>query len=292
MAVPELIAYLNGEYAPLATLKVPVLDRGFLFGDGVYEVIPVYSRQPFRLYEHIQRLRRSLAEVRIDDPHTAAQWMALVQQIVARQPFEDQSVYLQITRGPAYPRNHAFPNVSAPTVFLYADPLLPPAPALVEQGVSAISADDIRWLRCNVKATSLLANVLLRQLAADAGVTETVLLRDGYLIEGSASNIFVVCNGELLAPPPSNLMLTGITYDLVLELAAQHNMPHRVRPVTDAELRMADEVWLSSSSKELLAIVALDDQPVGSGRPGPLFKVMYQHYIEFKRDVMRAKEAL
>lgn len=290
MSVPELIAYLNGEYAPLSTLKVPVLDRGFLFGDGVYEVIPVYSRQPFRLEEHIQRLGRSLAAARIDDPHSTQQWMALVREIVQRQPFEDQSVYLQVTRGPAYPRNHAFPHVSHPTVFLYADPLLPPAQSLVEHGVSAISADDIRWLRCNVKATSLLANVLLRQLAADAGVTETVLFRDGLLIEGSASNIFVVKGGQLLAPPPSPLMLTGITYDLVLELARKHQLPHQVRPITEDEVHTADELWLSSSSKELLAIIELDNQPVATGKPGPLFRAMYQHYVAFKRDVMRAKE--
>ncbi|GAB7126355.1 D-amino acid aminotransferase [Silvimonas sp. JCM 19000] len=290
MQVPELIAYLNGAFAPLATLQVPVLDRGFLFGDGVYEVIPVYSRRPFRLQEHIHRLGRSLAAARIDDPHSEAQWLDLVHKLVAQQPFDDQSVYLQVTRGPAYPRNHVFPNVAQPTVFAYADPLIPPAPALVQQGVSAVSADDIRWLRCNVKATSLLANVLLRQMAADAGVTETVLFRDGLLIEGSASNIFVVRDGQLLAPPPSHLMLTGITYDLVLELAQQHQIPHQQRAITAAEVSTADELWLSSSSKELLAITELDDRKIGNGQPGPLYRAMYQHYLDFKRDVMRAKD--
>ncbi len=160
----------------------------------------------------------------------------------------------------------------------------------MQQGVSAVSADDIRWLRCNVKATSLLANVLLRQMAADAGVTETVLFRDGLLIEGSASNIFVVRDGQLLAPPPSHLMLTGITYDLVLELAQQHQIPHQQRAITAAEVSTADELWLSSSSKELLAITELDDRKIGNGQPGPLYRAMYQHYLDFKRDVMRAKD--
>jgi len=290
MQIPELTAYLNGRFAPLEQLQVPVLDRGFLFGDGVYEVIPVYSRLPFRLDEHLTRLENSLAAVQIDNPHSRETWRTLILEIIRLQGFADQSVYLQVTRGPAYPRNHVIPTKVEPTVLIYADPLTQPSPDLVEQGVAVVSAADIRWLRCNIKATTLLANVLLRQLAVAEGAAETVLFRDGLLIEGSSSNIFVVIQGEILAPPPSHLMLTGITYDLILELARQHGMAHRVCEITEQQVRDADEVWLTSSSKEVLAVVSMDGRPVGNGQPGPLFRAMYRHYQQFKRDVMRHKE--
>ncbi|MBB5193046.1 D-alanine transaminase [Silvimonas terrae] len=290
MPVPALTAFLNGQFAPLDTLQVSVMDRGFLFGDGVYEVIPVYNRQPFRLEEHLQRLENSLAAIALVNPYSRGRWAELIHAIVAAQDFEDQSVYLQVTRGAAWPRNHALPAQVTPTVLIYADELAAPLPAMVEQGVTAISAGDIRWLRCNIKATALLANVLLRQMAVDAGVAETVLFRDGLLIEGSSSNIFVVSQGEILAPPPSHLMLTGITYDLILELAQQHALPYRVCEITEQQVRDADEVWLTSSSKEVLALVQLDDQLVGDGKPGPVFREMHRHYQQFKRDVMRNKE--
>ncbi|BCL76351.1 cytochrome c550 [Jeongeupia sp. HS-3] len=287
MNIPDLTAYLNGNFAPLATLSVPVLDRGFLFGDGVYEMIPVYNRKPFRLDQHLERLAASLAAVRIANPHTPGEWRNIVETLVLRQPFDDQSVYLQVTRGAAYPRNHAFPAGTTPTVFMLADPLTPPPASLVASGIAAISQADVRWLRCNIKAISLLANVLAKQAAVDADVAETILFRDGLLIEGSASNVFVVKNGVILAPPPSHLMLTGITYDLVLELAARHGMACEVREVSEAETRNADELWLTSSGKEVLAIVALDGAPVGNGAPGPIYKTMYQHYQAFKAGVMR-----
>ncbi|WP_432723896.1 D-amino acid aminotransferase [Jeongeupia wiesaeckerbachi] len=287
MNTPDLPAYLNGRFAPLGALSVPVLDRGFLFGDGIYEMIPVYSRTPFRLDEHLGRLAASLASVQITNPHTQAEWRDIVEALIQRQPFDDQSIYLQVTRGAAYPRNHAFPLAATPTVFAFADPLTPPPAQLVQTGIAAITQTDVRWLRCDIKAISLLANVLARQSAVDAGVAETILLRDGLMIEGSASNIFVVKAGVILAPPPSNLMLTGITYDLVLELAARHGLPHSVRAITEAELRSADEVWLTSSSKEVLAVVTLDGAPVGNGRPGPIYTAMYQHYQAFKTQVMR-----
>ncbi|KAF0811961.1 D-alanine aminotransferase [Andreprevotia sp. IGB-42] len=285
--IPDLIGYLNGRFAPLAELQVPVLDRGFLFGDGVYEMIPVYGRQPFRLAEHLRRLQSSLDAIRIPAPHTAAEWSDIIHTLIARQDFADQSLYLQVTRGPAYPRNHAFPAEVTPTVLLFADPLLPPAPALLEQGIAAVTQADIRWLRCNIKAISLLANVLAKQYATDENVAETILLRDGLLIEGSASNIFIVHDGVILAPPPSHLMLTGITYDLIIELAGQHGLPLSVREIGEAELRAADEVWLTSSGKEILAIVELDGQPVGKGVPGPIYQAMHAHYRSFKNDVMR-----
>ncbi|GGP27724.1 D-amino acid aminotransferase [Silvimonas amylolytica] len=290
MSVPARTAYLNGQFAPLDTLQVSVMDRGFLFGDGVYEVIPVYSRQPFRLTEHLKRLESSLAAISLPSPYTQAHWAELIKTVVAAQDFDDQSIYLQITRGVSWPRNHVMPAEVMPTVLIYADTLIPPPAALIEAGVTAVSASDIRWLRCNIKATSLLANVLLRQMAVDAGVAETVLFRDGLLIEGASSNIFVVSQGEILAPPPSHLMLTGITYDLILELARQHGMPHRVCEITEQQVRDADEIWLTSSSKEVQAVIRLDDRVVGQGKPGPVFREMHCHYQQFKRDVMRNKE--
>ncbi len=287
MQLPHLIAYLNGDFAPLDQLKISVLDRGFLFGDGVYEMIPVYNRYIFRLDEHLLRLERNLAELHIPNPYSLAHWREIIQQLVAQQDFVDQSIYLQVSRGPAYPRNHAFPAEVNPTIFMFADPLEPPDMQWVEQGVSAISTDDIRWLRCNVKAISLLANVLVKQQAADAGVAETILLRDGVLTEGAASNIFIVKAGVIYSPAPSPLMLTGITYDLLIELAQKNTLPLVLGEVTKAMLRQADEVWLTSSSKEILAIVNLDGQPVGNGQVGPIYKKMYGFYQEFKTAVMR-----
>lgn len=285
------LVYLNGEYLPLAEARVPVLDRGFIFGDGVYEVIPVYSRQPFRLDAHLARLQHSLDAIRLDNPHLRDEWAERIERIIAAAAWEDQGVYLQVTRGPA-PRDHAFPPEVQPTVFLMAMPLAPPASELVAQGVTAITASDNRWLRCDIKSVSLLANVLLRQQSVDAGCAETILVRDGMLTEGSASSVFLVKEGKILAPPQSHLMLPGITYDVVLELAHLHNMPHAIRPIREEELRDADEIWLTSSTKEVLAVARLDDRPVGDGRPGPLFKRMHAAYQTFKRTVMRGGGAV
>ncbi len=279
--------YLNGEFLPLAEARVPVMDRGFLFGDGVYEVIPVYSRRPFRLDEHLGRLARSLSGIRLEDPLPAEAWRDIVGRIVAAAEWEDQSIYLQVTRGPMEVRNHAFPKSVRPSILVMPEPLLTPPPAQRESGVAAVSAADIRWLRCDLKATSLLANCLLRQLAVEAGCAETVLFRDGFLTEGAASSIFVVRDGRLLVPPKGHLMLPGITYDLVLELAAGNGLPAEVRDVQETEVRRADELWMCSSTREVLPIVALDGHPVGAGRPGPVFARMYGWYQEFKRSVMR-----
>lgn len=281
------LCYLNGEYLPLGQAAISPMDRGFLFGDGVYEVIPVYSRRPFRLDEHLARLDRSLAAIRLASPLALAAWRELVARLVAAAEWDDQSVYLQVTRGPMAIRNHAFPQTVTPTVFALVEPLVPPPAELRETGVAAVSAADFRWLRCHVKATSLLANCLLRQMAVDAGCAETVLFRDGILTEGAASNIFAVQEGVLLAPQKNHLMLTGITYDVVLELAAAHGLPVEVRDILDAEVRAADELWLTSSTKEVLPIVALDGRPIGAGRPGPLFARMHGWYQDFKRQVMR-----
>lgn len=278
--------YLNGVFMPLEEARVPVLDRGFIFGDGVYEMIPVYSRHPFRLAEHLTRLQASLDGIRLANPHTRAEWENLIGELIKRNPGEDLSLYLHVTRGVA-PRDHAFPKDVQPTVFLMANPLTTPSTEQVEKGVSAISAADNRWLRCDLKAISLLSNVLLRQLAVDAGTMETLLLRDGFLMEGAATSVFVVSNGVLLAPPKSHLILPGVTYDVVLELAAANAIPHEVRAIPESELRAASEIWLTSSTKEVLAVVKLDDQPVGEGVPGPLYRRMYGLYQEYKRTVMR-----
>ena len=278
--------YLNGRFMPLEEATIPVLDRGFIFGDGIYEVIPAYSRRPFRLAEHLQRLQNSLDGIQLKNPHSSAEWAELLQALIASNEGEDQYLYLHITRGVAK-RDHAFPQVVTPTVFMMSSLLLPPPPALKSTGVTAISAVDNRWLRCDIKAISLLPNVLLRQQAVAAGTMEALLMREGFLTEGSASNIFVVQNGVLLAPPKNNLMLPGITYDLILELAAADSMPFKVGPVAEASVRGADELWLTSSTREVLPITVLDGQPVGNGQPGPLFKRMDALYQNYKATVMR-----
>lgn len=284
--------YLNGQFVPLAEAKVSVLDRGFVFGDGVYELVPVYSRKPFRLDGHLRRLQGSLDGIRLANPHGVAEWRDLILRLVELQDFDDQSVYIQITRGTPVegqpPRDHAFPKGVPPTVFMFAQPLVTATPAQKAAGVCAVTAPDNRWLRCNIKAISLLANILLRQQAVDADCAETVMLRDGFLTEGAASNIFVVKEGVLRAPPPSNLMLTGITYDVVLELAAAHGIPHEVRAISEAEVRDADELWMTSSTREIMAIVKLDGVPVGAGVPGPLARQMDTLYQTFKHQVMRS----
>ena len=283
--------YLNGEWMPIEQAKIPVLDRGFIFGDGVYEVIPSYSGHPFRLREHLARLQSSLAGVRIENPYSAARWDELVREIVAKNPWEDQGVYLQVTRGVA-PRDHAFPKGVKPTVFMMSNPLITPKQELRERGVAAITVADNRWLRCDIKSVSLLANCLLRQSAVDAGAAESVLLRDGMLTEGSASNIFLVKDGVIVTPPKSNFILPGITYDVVIELARANQLPLEIRQVSEAELRAADELWLTSSTKEVLPISTLDGKPVGrgqnAGKPGPLAARMHQLYQDYKRTVMRA----
>jgi D-alanine transaminase len=283
--------YLNGEWMPIEQARIPVLDRGFIFGDGVYEVIPCYSGHPFRLREHLRRLQSSLDGVRIDNPYNLERWERLVNEIVAKNAPEDQGVYLQVTRGVA-PRDHAFPKGVKPTVFMMSNPLTTPPQDQREHGVPAITATDNRWLRCDIKSVSLLANCLLRQTAVDAGAAETVLLREGMLTEGSASNIFVVKNGVIITPPKTNLILPGVTYDVVIELARANRLPLEIRQVSEAGVRDADELWLTSSTKEVLPIATLDGKPVGhgehAGKPGPMAARMYQLYQDYKRTVMRA----
>lgn len=280
--------YLNGNFVPLAEAGISPLDRGFLFGDGVYEVIPVYSRRSFRIDEHLARLQATLAGVELASPLDIAGWKTVVEKLIEAAPWDDQSIYLQVTRGADNKRDHVFPPAAvAPTVFAFASPLVTPPAEILASGVAAITVADQRWARCDLKVISLLANILARQQAVAAGCAEALLIRDGYLKEGTASNIFVVKEGILLAPPKTQLMLPGITYDVVLELAQSCGQPLEIREIHQNELGTADEVWMTSSTKEILAITMLDGVPVGTGKPGPLGKAMWQHYQDFKNTVMR-----
>jgi len=278
----DAIVYLNGAFLPIGEAKVSVLDRGFIYGDGVYEVIPVYGRKPFRMPHHLARLQRSLDGIRLANPHGDAEWTSLVETIVERQPFDDQAVYLQVTRGVAK-RDHAFPQGVAPTVFMMSNPLPTPTPEQVERGVAVVTAEDNRWHRCDLKTTSLLGNVLMRQLAADASAAETVMFRDGFLTEASASNVLVVRGGTVVAPPKDNLILPGITYDAAGEFARAAGVPFEIRPVTREEALGADEMWLSSSTKEVLAVTTVDGRPFAGCRPGPVFKRVHAAFQAGKR---------
>ena len=283
-----MTVYFNGTFMPIAEAKVPVLDRGFIFGDGVYEVIPVYSRRAFRLAEHLKRLQHSLDGIKLNNPHSEGAWTDILNELIRCNAPEDQYLYLHITRGVAR-RDHAFPDPPVPpTVFVMSNPLTTPSSQQLRDGIACITVADNRWLRCDIKAIALLPNVLLRQAAVEAGCAEAILIRnDAFLTEGSASNIFVVKNGTLLAPPKDNLMLPGITYDVILELAAANNIPHEVRKVMKAEVSSAEELLLTSSTKEVLAITTLDGKPVGNGKPGAMFARLHPLYQAFKRDVMR-----
>jgi D-alanine transaminase len=283
--MPDIV-YLNGKFMPIEEAYVPVLDRGFIFGDGVYEVVPAYSKHPFQLAEHLRRLQYSLDKVRITNPHSDAEWTQLIAEIIKRNNGDDQSVYFQVTRGVAK-RDHAFPKGVTPTVFMMSNPLVTPSPALVDSGVACISAEDYRWLNCDIKSVSLLGNCMLRQLSADVDAAETILFRDGRLTEASSSNVFIVRNGVVLTPPKDNLVLPGITYDVVLDIARAREFEVEVCDVTEADVRSAEEIWLTSSTKEVLAVTTLDGKPVGDGRPGPLFRRMHALYQQFKHDHMR-----
>ena len=270
-----MTVYLNGRFLPLEDAKISVLDRGFIYGDGVYELIPVYHRQPFRLRQHLARLQRSLDGIRMVNPHTDAEWESIIRELVARTAFDDQGVYFQVTRGVAK-RDHSFPLDVAPTVFMMSNPLSLPTAEQVERGVAVVTAIDERWLHCDLKTISLLGNVLARQRATDAGAAETVLFRNGFLTEASASNVFIVRDGVILGPPKDNQILPGITYDAAFELARGGGLAVEVRPISRDEALAADEMWLSSSSKEVLAVTIVDGKSFAGGSPGPVFRKMHE----------------
>jgi len=282
MGSKESIVYLNGEFLPIEEAKVPVLDRGFLFGDGVYEVIPVYGRKPLRLEQHLRRLEQSLAAIRMQTPLRDREWMAIFDRLISGTT--DQQIYLQVTRGTASKRDHAIPAGIAPTVFVMCTPIAP----IPLNGIKAFTVDDIRWDRCNIKAITLLANVLLRQEAIDQGAAEAILVRDKQVVEGAASNLFIVTNGRIITPAKGDSILPGITRDLVLELAVSLGIPTEERHIDVGELEAADEVWVTSSTREILAIIELDGKPVSGGAPGPMWKKLQTSYQAYKQKACEA----
>lgn len=273
----DALVYLNGEFQSLSEARIPVLDRGFIFGDGIYEVIPVYGRNMFRAKQHMARLFRSLDAIGIPNPHAEETWMTLIQKVMDAHPSDDQMVYLQVTRGVAK-RAHAFPKEVTPTVFIMTNPLVLPSAQVRADGVACVTMEDRRWLHCEIKSISLLGNVLAAQHAAESGVTESIQFRDGWLTEGSSSNVWVVRNGVMMGPPKDHLILEGIRYGLLQELCEQHGIPFESRKITKEEVFAADELMISSATKEILPVVRLDAQTIGNGAPGPIYQQLYAAY--------------
>jgi D-alanine transaminase len=284
-SIPDILCYLNGEYTPLGEAKVSVLDRGFIFGDGIYEVVPVYGRKLFRFDEHMARLTRSLGKIRMTNPHTRAEWLERCRKLIAAQAVDDLLVYLQVTRGVAW-RDHVMPTDIEPTVFMMATPMKPSTPEQRHHGVACVTARDFRWERGDIKSISLLGNVLARQMSADHGAVETILFRDGFLTEASASNVWVVHEGAVLAPPKSEHLLEGIRYELIRELCEEEGIAYNLRPIPEAEVLAADELMLSSATKEVLPVTTLDGEPVGHGalrgKPGPVYARLHEAYQRAK----------
>jgi D-alanine transaminase len=286
MAEPLPLCYLNGAYLPLSEARISPLDRGFLYGDGVYELMPVYAGRPFRFAAHAARLTRSLAAISMEDPHTGAAWRQILGGLLARnEPPGDCYLYWQVTRGAQQGRSHAPLPVIPRTVFAFCAPMPVSGPEVFAQGLSCVTAADTRWARCDIKSVSLLANVLLRQLSVDAAAAEAILLREGELTEASASAVHVVLGGEVLMPPNSRRILPGTTRSVVEEMAARAGVHWRVVPVSEAQLRAADEVWLSAATRELQPVTSIDGHAVGSGRPGPLWRRLYDELQRFKREL-------
>lgn len=283
------IVYLNGKTMPIESASVSVLDRGFLFGDGVYEVIPAYGGNLFRLREHLQRLQNSLDGICLKNPLTNRQWIDALNNIVEQNNGKDQSIYLHVSRGVAAIRDHVFPDQIHPTVFIMSNELKPTVRQTLQQGVSCITLDDIRWHACHIKSTALLANTMLKQQAKEEGAVEAILIRDGVATEGAASNIFVVIKGVLITPPKSHLLLPGITRDLILELARANNIQCEEKNISETELREASEIWISSSTKEIVPVVELDGKPVGKGQYGPIWESMIDIYQAYKTKLRQGK---
>ena len=283
--MPLPVCYLNGEFQPLAQARVSPLDRAFLFADAVYEVLPVYAGRPFRLRQHLDRLTRSLAAIVMPPPLTHLQWLEVCTQLIQRNGGGDMYLYIQVTRGAEFGRNHAWPDTLAPTLFAYASPL-PPLPAeMLLNGVAAITAQDTRWARRDIKSTSLLANVLLKKQASVAGAFEAILLQQGMLTEGSSTTVHVILDGEILTPPNGQDILPGTTRSVVEELAAAIGMPARSAAVSEVQLRSADEIWLAFSTRGVLPVTTLDGAPIGDGKSGPLFRRMHAAFLQYIADL-------
>ena len=290
------IVYLNGDFLPIDQARVPVMDRGFLFGDGVYEVIPVYGGRLFRFQHHIDRLQNSLDGIRLINPLSDSEWEQIFTTLLQKNGVEtdsqrDYSVYLQVTRGVAEKRDHLFPAKVIPTVFVSSQPIATVDPAIIEHGIAAITLEDSRWARCNIKAITLLPNVLLRQEAQNNDASEAILIRDGNAIEGSASNLFVVKNGNIMTPPKGSQLLPGITRDLVLELSQQHGLDSQEINIDVDTLKSADEIWITSSTREIVPVTRLDGHPVGNGKPGASWHKMMKYYRQYKDDVRSGRAA-
>lgn len=290
-ALPDTLCYLNGEYLRLCDAKVSVLDRGFIFGDGCYEVVPVYGQRLFRFEEHMARLERSLAKLRIPNPHSRMEWLERMRKLIAahadREGAQDQLVYLQLTRGVAL-RDHVMPPDITPTVFMMVSTMKPATPEQRHSGVACTTARDFRWERGDIKSISLLGNVLARQMSADQGAAETIMFRDGHLTEASASNVWIVHEGAVLGPPKSEHVLEGIRYGLIAELCEELGIGFNLRPISEAEVFAADEIMLSSATKEVLPVTRLDGEPVGhgagKGKPGPVYARLYEAYQRAKAE--------
>jgi D-alanine transaminase len=282
--VPLPLVWLDGRLLPLGEARISPLDRGFLFGDGAYEVLPVYDGRAYRFDAHLARLERSLAEIRMAPPLDRAGWLAVCGRLVHGNGGGDLLLYVQVTRGVEPERNHVPQAGTPPTIFASVQKLPVIPDAAIENGVAAVTADDIRWSRCDLKSTSLLGNVLLRWLAADAGASETLLRRDGFLTEGSASSAHVVVGGRIATPPQTNAILPGTTRSVIFELAGREGLPTERRPVTEAELRVADEVLIASAGGGIRAVTTLDGRPVGSGRPGPVYRRIYAAFKATQRE--------
>ena len=276
------IVYLNGQYLPIEEAKISVLDRGFTFGDGIYEVIPVYNGHIFRLKEHIERLNNSLDEVFIDKPYQMDQWEKILRELIEKNsekdPSEDQSLYIQITRGISE-RDHAIDIATEQTVFAMIRPLLKKDRSA---GISAVIEEDIRWKYCHIKAITLLPSVMLRHKAKQSGATEALLIREGYVTEGAASNVFIVKNGIVKTPIKDGSLLPGITRDLVVELLSESGIPCEEVVIKETELKQADEIWITSSTWEIVPVIELDGKPVGTGRPGKVWQQAFRIYQEYK----------
>ena len=285
MAEPLPLCYLNGEYLPLGEARISPLDRGFLYADAVYEVMPVYGGRPFRFAAHAERLSRSLAGITMEDPHTREEWRAILGTLIERNGGGDCYLYWQVSRGAQLGRTHApLPHIPR-TVFAFCAPWPEPPHDLAARGVACVTASDTRWARCDIKSTALLANVLLRQLSVDGAAAETILLREGELTEASASAVHVVLGGEVLMPPNSWRILPGTTRGAVEERAARAAIACRVQPISEAQLRSADELWISAATREVQPVTALDGHPVGSGRPGPLWRRVYEELQRYKQEL-------
>ncbi len=282
--INQQTAYLNGEHLPIAEAQISTQDRGFLFGDGVYEVIPVYSKKMFYFEEHLQRLKNSLAAVKINNPHTDEQWLNLLTELIELHDWDDQFLYLQVTRGVQLQRDHMPADDLTPTVYAYTNPLKPVANDIIENGIKVITLEDIRWLRCDVKAITLLPNVMMKLAAKEQGAQDAILVdANGHINEGTASNVFMVKNGLLITPPNSQKILPGITRFVLEKLAKEHHINIVEKEITENELAEADEIWLSSSTKEALPVCTLNGQAVGTGKPGELWLKMRAIYQAHKQ---------